>query len=229
MPIDWFTVLAQAINFLVLIWLLKRFLYRPVLAAIDAREQAVAAALADATAAREQAKSERDAYQQRSAQLEQQRAALLQQATEQAAVEGQRLRDQARQEADAARAAQQAALQADARHNAAALTLRAQREVFAITRKVLADLAGAGLEEGVVGAFLLQLAALPAPQRDALDAALRDATTPGRVRSAFALPQARREAIAAALRRLCGADVALQFDTAPDLLGGIGLTAGGQR
>ena len=37
MLIDWFTVGAQALNFLILIWLLKRFLYRPVLAAIEAR------------------------------------------------------------------------------------------------------------------------------------------------------------------------------------------------
>src|SRR5471030_2221737 len=229
MPIDWFTVLAQATNFLVLIWLLKRFLYRPVLAAIDAREQAVAAALADATAAGAQAKSERDTYQQRSAQLEQQRAALLQQATEQAGVEGQRLRDQARQEAEAARAAQQAALQADASLNAAALALRAQQAVFAIARKVLADLAGADLEEGAVGAFLRQLAQLPAQQRDTLAAALRDTASPGRVRSAFALPQAQRDAIEAALRQLSGGAIALRYDTSPDLLAGIELTAGGQR
>jgi F-type H+-transporting ATPase subunit b len=39
MLIDWFTVGAQAVNFLILVWLLKRFLYRPVLAAVDAREE----------------------------------------------------------------------------------------------------------------------------------------------------------------------------------------------
>jgi len=229
MPIDWFTVLAQAINFLVLIWLLKRFLYRPVLDAIDARELAVAAALAEAGAARAEAGNERDTYRQRSAQLEQQRAALLQQATAQAGAEAARLLEQARQQADAARAAQQAALLADAQRNAAALAGRAQREVFAIARKVLAELAGSGLEGQAVAAFLRQLAALPAAQRDTLAAALRDASAPGRVRSAFVLPQAQRDAIAAALRQLSGADLALQYDTAPELLGGISLTAGGQR
>ena len=43
MPIDWFTVTAQALNFVVLVWLLKRFLYGPILRAVDAREQRVAA------------------------------------------------------------------------------------------------------------------------------------------------------------------------------------------
>ncbi|MFQ3186924.1 MAG: F-type H+-transporting ATPase subunit b, partial [Marinomonas primoryensis] len=48
MLIDWFTVIAQLINFLVLVWLLKRFLYRPILNAIDAREKRIADELADA-------------------------------------------------------------------------------------------------------------------------------------------------------------------------------------
>ena len=42
MLIDWFTVGAQALNFLILVWLLKRFLYKPILDAIDAREKRIA-------------------------------------------------------------------------------------------------------------------------------------------------------------------------------------------
>jgi F-type H+-transporting ATPase subunit b len=50
MIIDWFTVIAQAINFLVLVWVMKRFLYKPILDAIDAREKRIALALAEAEA-----------------------------------------------------------------------------------------------------------------------------------------------------------------------------------
>ena len=50
MLIDWFTVGAQALNFLILVWLMKRFLYKPVLHAIDEREKRIAAELADAAA-----------------------------------------------------------------------------------------------------------------------------------------------------------------------------------
>ena len=50
MKLDWFTVAAQIGNFLLLLWLLKRFLYRPILAAMAARQQRVAAALAEAQA-----------------------------------------------------------------------------------------------------------------------------------------------------------------------------------
>ena len=50
MLIDLFTVGAQALNFLVLVWLLKRFLYKPILNALDAREKRIARELADADA-----------------------------------------------------------------------------------------------------------------------------------------------------------------------------------
>jgi F-type H+-transporting ATPase subunit b len=52
MLIDWFTVGAQALNFLVLVWLMKRFLYKPILDAIDEREKRIAAELANADAKR---------------------------------------------------------------------------------------------------------------------------------------------------------------------------------
>ena len=52
MLIDWFTVGAQLLNFLILVWLLKRFLYKPILGAIDIRERRIAAELADAAAKR---------------------------------------------------------------------------------------------------------------------------------------------------------------------------------
>ena len=42
MTIDWITVAAQIANFLVLVWLLRRFLYRPILDGIDAREAEIA-------------------------------------------------------------------------------------------------------------------------------------------------------------------------------------------
>ena len=50
MLIDWFTVGAQALNFLILVWLMKHFLYKPILNAIDAREKLIATELADAAA-----------------------------------------------------------------------------------------------------------------------------------------------------------------------------------
>ena len=65
MVIDWFTVGAQLLNFLVLVWLLMRYLYKPVLDAIDAREQRIAAELATAQKLQAQAQVERDSLLQK--------------------------------------------------------------------------------------------------------------------------------------------------------------------
>ena len=101
MLIDWFTVGAQTLNFLILVWLLKRFLYKPILDAIDAREKDIAKKLADADAKKTEALKERDAFQHKNAEFDKQRAALLSQAIDDAKSERQQLFDQAREAADA--------------------------------------------------------------------------------------------------------------------------------
>jgi F-type H+-transporting ATPase subunit b len=101
MLVDWFTVVAQALNFLILVWLMKRFLYKPILHAIDQREQRIAAELADADAKKAEAQKERDEFQHKNEEFDKQRAALLSQATDDAKAERQRLLDEARKAAAA--------------------------------------------------------------------------------------------------------------------------------
>ncbi|TFG82893.1 MAG: F0F1 ATP synthase subunit B, partial [Chromatiales bacterium] len=110
MLIDWFTVLAQVVNFLILVWLLKRFLYRPILDAIDAREKRIARELAQADAKKAEAQKERDEFQHKNEAFEQQRAALFGKATDEAKAERQRLLDDARQAADTLAARREEAL-----------------------------------------------------------------------------------------------------------------------
>ena len=74
-------------------WLLKRFLYRPILDAIDAREKRIAAELADADAKKAEAQKERDEFRHKNEEFDQQRAALLSKATDEAKAERQRLLD----------------------------------------------------------------------------------------------------------------------------------------
>ena len=103
MPINWFTIIAQAINFLILVWLLKRFLYKPILHAIDEREKGIATQLAEAKAKQAEAQKERDDFQHKNADFDQERAALLKKATSEAGGERQRLLDEARKDAESLR------------------------------------------------------------------------------------------------------------------------------
>src|SRR5271163_2056642 len=116
MPINWFTVAAQAINFLILVWLLRRFLYKPILQAIDERAKWIATQLAEAEAKKAEAQKERDDFQHKNEAFDQERAALLKKATDEAKAERQRMLDEARKEADELRAKRQEALRSELRN-----------------------------------------------------------------------------------------------------------------
>ncbi|MBU1397090.1 MAG: F0F1 ATP synthase subunit delta [Gammaproteobacteria bacterium] len=232
MLIDWFTVAAQVINFLILVWLLKRFLYKPILDAIDAREKRIAKELADADAKKAEAQQERDEFQHKNEAFEQQRAALMNKATEEAKTERLRLLDEARQAADALSAKRQETLRNDAHNLNQAISRRAQQEVFAIARKALTELAGTSLEERMGKVFIHRLRALDAPAKAGLAVALQSAQSasdPARVRSAFDLPEEQRAAIQNALNETFSAEIHVRFETAPDLVSGIELTTNGQK
>lgn len=229
MLIDWFTVGAQALNFVILVWLMKRFLYKPILDAIDSREKRIAAALADADAKQSQALGQRDEFQRRSDELERQRAGLIAQATKDAEAERQRLLDEARQAADALSARRQEALRSEAQRLNTALVRRAQQEVLAVARKALADLADANLDERIADVFARRLRALSGAARESIVRALETASHAALVRSAFELPAQQRAAIQSAVNEAFSVDVALRFETDPALVGGIELGANGQK
>jgi F-type H+-transporting ATPase subunit b len=91
MLIDWFTVGAQVLNFLILVWLLKRFLYKPILNAIDTREKRIATELADADAKKAEAQKEHDEFQSKNKTFDDERSGLLGKATDEAKAEHDRL------------------------------------------------------------------------------------------------------------------------------------------
>jgi len=229
MLIDWFTVAAQVVNFLILVWLLRRFLYRPVLAAIDARERQIAAQLADAANTAARAQQEREEFQHRNAALEQERSGLLRKATEEAATERQRLFEAARQETQAMRSKLGAALASDREDLARRLSSQTQAEVFALSRKALADLANLPIEDRMVEVFLERLRALPEEQRSLLAAPTGPAPPAAIVRSAFELSLARRTTIKAALGECLGTGLAIRFELTPELICGIDVTVNGVK
>jgi F-type H+-transporting ATPase subunit b len=229
MLIDWFTVGAQALNFLILVWLMRHFLYKPILNAIDAREKKIAAELADAAAKKAEAQKDRDEFQHKNEEFDQQRAALLVAATDEAKAEGHRLLDEARKAADALSAKRQESLKNDAHNLNQAIARRTQQEVFAIARKALSDLATTSLEERVGAVFTRRLREMDGKAKETLGAALKSAPAPAVVRSAFDLPAEQRATIQNAVNETFSADIHLRFETTPDLVSGIELTANGQK
>jgi F-type H+-transporting ATPase subunit b len=229
MLIDWFTVGAQVLNFLILAWLMKHFLYKPVLDAIGAREKLIAAELADAAAKKAEAQKDRDEFQHKNEEFDQQRAALLTKATDEAKAQGERLIDEAGKAADALSVKRQETLKNEAHNLDQAVARRTSQEVFAITRKALADLATTSLEERMGEVFTRRLRELNGSGKACIAEALKTSPDPAVVRSTFEVPAEQRAAIQNSLNETFSAEVRVRFETAPDLVSGIELTANGEK
>lgn len=231
MLIDWFTVAAQAINFFLLIFLLKRFLYKPVLKAIDAREQLIESQLANAAAQQTKAKEQQDIFQQKNENFEQQSANRMQMAVSAADNEKQRLLEEAQKEALTQRQKYQESLIKDTRNLKQTLNLKISLEVFAIVRKALKDIADEGLEQQAVNVFIKNLSEMPAADKALLTKALAATSVkePAMLRSAFALSEPLRKTIEQVIKQTFSADIAMQYEIKESLLSGIELSMNGQK
>ena len=229
MLIDWFTVVAQIVNFLILVYLLKRFLFKPILNAIDAREKRIASEIENAEKKRAEAGKERDAFHQKNKELEEHRDELMSRAADEAKSERRRLLEEAQKAADVLRDKRRDALKREHENLKDEIRRRIREEVFAVSRKALTDLAGTSLEERMGEVFGKRLRELNEETKKKLAEALAASSEPILVRSAFDLPDEQREAIQAAVKETISTEIPIKFETAPDLVGGIELTAKGHK
>ena len=229
MQIDWFTLVAQLFNFLVLVWLLKRFLYKPILDAIDAREQGIAQALQEAAVTQQEASTERDKLAASNAALDAQSAALLEQARAAAATERQQLMQQAHAEAEALTQKRRQDQQQELQQLHAEIYRLTLSEVFALARKLLSDLANSTLEQSLVEAFIAQLQTMAEDSRKELIQALTSGQAGGLIRSAFALDEDLRKRLQDSINNWAGAQVPLKFESSDELICGLELSAKGRR
>jgi F-type H+-transporting ATPase subunit b len=229
MLIDWFTVGAQAVNFIILVWLLKRFLYKPILNAIDSREKRIATELAAAGAREALARKSHDEFDEKNKQFDQDRDALMAKATLEIKAEHERLLDEARKAANVLLSEQRAAARNDATALMDQMMRLAAGEVFDVARRALGDLASMTLEERLGEIFTRRLREMRPDAKQLLGIALRAPHTAAVVRSRFSLAEQEKASIQNALNETFASDIRLIFETAPDGICGIELTVGGQK
>ena len=221
MQIDWWTLGLQAVNALVLIWLLARFLYRPVVDAIAARQQAAGKLLADAQAAKAAAESEREQAAAEAARLAARRGDALKAAEAEAATAKSALLAAAQADADKLRAAAKAEIEAERRTEAQAAEDRAGRLAVDIAGKLLDRLPREARVAAFIDGIATGLAQLPEGTRASLGA---DGTSV-RLTAARAVTPQEVEACRKALAAVLGHPVLLEVAVEPELIAGLELEA----
>lgn len=223
MQIDPTTFVLEVINFLALVWILKRFLYQPVLDVLARRRGEVERTLAEGRAGKAQAAALQGQFETRLADWDKEKAALRATQEQEAVAERERRLQSLQQELATERARQEA----QAAHRQAELqrTLEEQAAAQAgqFAARLLARLADPALEARLVELLLADLAQLPAESLAGLREAAGEANAEGKVFSAYRLDETQRQRLSQALAAQLERPLPLVFAEDARLLAGLRL------
>ena len=229
MLIDWFTVTAQVINFMVLVYLLKRFLYGPIIKAMDEREKRIALRLEKAQKKKEEAERELERYAKKNRDLDNRSEALLSEIKEEADARRKELINEARKEVEAIRNNWYEAIQREKEAFLQDLRRHAGKQTCAVARRVLRDLANLDLEHHIIRVFIERLRNLADEELGALKESILKSGGRINLRSAFEIPQEMTRQIAEALQNQGADPVDLQVEVSSDVVCGIELKVHGRK
>lgn len=228
MLIDWFTVGAQVINFLILVWLLKRFLYKPIMNAIDAREKRIVDQYNDAQTKTVAAQKEQDDFRAKNKVFDEQRDAMFNKAKDDSKKARDALLQTVTKQADDFRVAQALSLKQDQARLSDQISHLAAAEIIEIAKKTLGDLATVTLESRVEEVFTQRIRQMQGDSKARMAEALRS-SEPTIVRSCFNLSPTQQASIKSAVNETFSVDSHLRFEISSALVCGIELTGNGQR
>ncbi len=226
MELGWPTFVLQVVNFLVLVWLLKRFLYKPVLEAIARRKAAIDQTLREAADKENAAEVLARQYQNRLAEWESEKQKLRAEVVEE--INTQRTQMTAALENALKQEREKAHVLEERRLN----QLESQKEAEAIAKgvqfmaRLLGRAANSALEERLIDITLEDLLRLPEEQIAALRMVSRQSGLQIKVTSAYALTDDQRQRISEKLRLVTDDHLTVDFKEDRHLLAGIRISVG---
>lgn len=226
MELSWTTFILELINFLVLVWVLKRLFYAPVKRAIAARRAAVEKTLQDAESAKHEAQELQSKYEGRlrewELEKEHQKEEFRKELGEERSKQMRLTESLVAEEREKAKA-QQEKQDAERRRNE---EREAMKQALVFASRVLKDVACPELEAKIVDLVAKQLSS---GRADGLPSSASQSWDHGaavRVRSAYALTQTQRETLGTVLKNKVGTDSLVEFEVDGNLLAGLEIMLG---
>ncbi|WP_455199504.1 F0F1 ATP synthase subunit delta [Kaarinaea lacus] len=226
MELNWSTFLLEIINFIILVWILKRFLYKPVLNIISRRQAGIEQTLAEARHLHTDAESLRNQYENRLRDWEQER---------------QLARDKLQTEIDEQRAVLMKKLQeslekarekteVSERRRLKNLIKKAEEESLnhgaEFAARILKHASGPELEASLQELFINELNSLPAERREPVVASLEEGPNDIHVISAYPLNESQRQLLEKAFNTLTQQALSFSYTEDSDLLAGLRINIG---
>ncbi len=223
MLINWFTVAAQIVNFLILVALLKHFLWARLVRVVDEREKRIETQVEEAEKKNKAAEQKLEQLEVREREQEKNREALLLQAQKAADERKDELVNQARAAVEKTEAQWREVVKQEKKAFVAQMKRQSAEEILQVARQAVADLASTDLEQAALDTFLGKLNSFDASR-------LRDFATDGLVvRTAVELTEDNKKRIQTAVAKKLGQNQALRFEVDPGLEWGLELCGNGQK
>ena len=231
MQIDWFTLVAQIINFVVLLYLLRRFLYGPIINAMDQREQKIANRMQEAEQKRKEADEEVKRYQQQRHELEEEHDKHLAAILDEIENRRKELLQEAQQEVLEQKRNWQEALKEEQESFLNQLRQRVGREALELARRALQDLADTKVEQRMVEMFISHIQELEPKAKAEIAESIQKSESPVVICSAFGLPEELQDKISDTVQKqfLDRRELEADFQTSPNLIAGIEMQVDGHR
>ena len=229
MKIHWVTFACQVVNFFVLVFLLRRFLYQPIIEAMDNREAKIAAQLEDAEKAQIAAEDAEKEFKKQRKELDEKRAELMAQAEQEAEGRKKDLVHKARAEVDDLQARWRESLRQEKESFLKELRQRSGEQLWAMARRILSDLANAELERQIVEVFVDRVNTLDEAITSSLKEVISGKENAVNVHSSFALPESSLNKVSQALKDKVDQSMNINFIVSDDVVAGIELKASGHK
>jgi F-type H+-transporting ATPase subunit b len=219
-------MVLEVVNFLVLVWLLKRFLYKPLLNVIAQRKAAIDKTLADAESGKTEAKELHEKYQSRLADWEIEKTRLRRELTGEIQAQRERLTAELQRALAQEREKETVLAQRRLSELETQASDKGTHQGLQFTARLLERIASPELEAKFLKVALDDLPHLSEAQKEALQTACHDPRQVIKVASAFPLAAPQREAINQALKSATQHDLASTFHEDPALVAGVRINVG---
>ncbi len=229
MNIDWITLIAQIVNFIIIVILLKFLLYDRIVKAMKERKQNIQDSLNEADQKKEEAEDTLKEYQGKKEELADEKEKIISEARDKAKEEEKKLIKEARDDVKQMRSEWKAALEKEKENFIRETKEKVGAQVFSISRKVLSDLANEDMEKNVAAKFIDRIEKMNEEEIGKFNEFIKDKENELIINSSAELSDDKRKRIEKILKEKLNSSPALNFQTDSKMICGIELKVDGHR
>jgi len=224
--LDWFTFVAQIVNFLILLWLLQRYLYKPVLQVMEKREKEITDRLEEARLTLVEAQEQLSEYQQKLEQIKVNEKSMIEEARQEAEEYRKNLLTEARYDIEKMQDRWRKTIDEEKEQFLTELEERSFEKVLEAVRKIIRELADQELEHHVLTSLIQKVETISAEQIEIFTSSSDHKLN---ISTAFSLKKQDRLKIEAILKEVFDKDITCIFNEKPELGVGIEIRTSGWK